>query len=124
MARRTAGRAADDPPEAEATDPLEARRRRAAREPLDVRVVETSPHLRLRVRNAIHGTTYEVHLPEYPERGGALCTCPDFSRRGMGTCKHIEAAWLQLDADGGVGVARPRPGLADGPAIWKRIDRI
>ena len=29
-------------------------------------------------------TRYRVFLPGYPDRDGALCTCTDFARRGIG----------------------------------------
>jgi hypothetical protein len=37
------------------------------------------------------GQTYHVLLPSFPSREGAQCSCPDFLRRGLGTCKHMEA---------------------------------
>ena len=92
-------------------------------EPLDVRIRSSQPYPLLEVRNPIHGTGYLVMLPEYPQRSSALCTCTDFARRGLGTCKHIEAAlrWLgehpeALRAPG----SAPRAGL--GP-LWRRIDQ-
>jgi hypothetical protein len=63
-------------------------------------------------------------LPEYPERAAALCTCTDFARRGLGTCKHIEAGirWLADHPD-----ARPlRPSGSEGPrlsTVWKKVDQ-
>jgi hypothetical protein len=97
------------------------RKARAAEEPLDVRVRSSRPFLLLEVRNALRETHYLVMLPEFPDRGSALCTCTDFARRGLGTCKHIEAAlrWLpehpERPPDAG---AR---GVRTGP-VWKRID--
>jgi hypothetical protein len=81
------------------------------------------PYLLLEVRNPIHRTAYLVMLPEYPARSPALCTCTDFARRGLGTCKHIEAGvrWLAGHPD-----ARPAPGArpVGRPAnSWPEIDR-
>ena len=71
----------------------------------------------------MHGTVYLVMLPEFPARTGALCTCTDFARRGLGTCKHIEAGvrWLAEHPD--APPMRPRvPDDARAAAAWKRID--
>lgn len=38
------------------------------------------------------GGRYRVLLPSFPARDGAQCNCPDFTRRGLGSCKHVEAA--------------------------------
>ncbi len=97
---------------------------RAVEEPLDVRLRRADVYPVLEVRNPLHGTAYEVLLPEYPATGAALCTCTDFARRGLGTCKHIEAA-LRWVADHPVtdiprGGGRPTP---VGNRVWKEIDR-
>jgi hypothetical protein len=89
-------------------------------EPLDVRPHADGPVVELEVRNPIHQTRYLVVLPSYPERDGAMCTCNDFARRGFGTCKHLEAAWLWL-------VEHPEP-LTPAPdppgdRSWAAIDR-
>ena len=97
------------------------RRQRAIDEPLDVRVRSTEPFLEVEVRNPIHRTGYLVLLPTYPALDVRLCTCTDFARRGLGTCKHVEAVlrWIaDHPVDRRVGPkARPRSGL------WKSIDR-
>ena len=111
---------------APASDPgaVADRRARAIEEPLDVRLRTAEPYPLLEVRNPIHGTGYLVMLPEYPARSGSLCTCTDFARRGLGTCKHIEAGlrWLAEHPD-----APPlRRGDGDGPrtaGVWKRVDQ-
>ena len=98
------------------------RRARAVEEPLDVRLRTADPYPLLEVRNPVHGTGYLVMLPEYPERTVALCTCTDFARRGLGTCKHIEAGirWLSTHPE-----ATPlRPGGAPRTAgLWKKVDQ-
>lgn len=74
----------------------EARRARAHSELFDVSEVPAYPYLLLRVGNPIRGTRYQVHLPTGPEGPEAVCECPDFGQRGLGTCKHLEAARLWL----------------------------
>ena len=81
------------------------------------------PFLDLEVRNPVHRTSYRVFFPEYPERDSAFCGCTDFARRGLGTCKHVEAAWDWLRAqpslpevvEGSIG-----PPAAD---VWQEVDR-
>ena len=75
------------------------------------------------VRNPLHQTMYLVMRPTYPDREPALCTCTDFARRGLGTCKHIEAAnrWLVRHADA---PAVPLTKSAVRPAaVWREIDQ-
>lgn len=86
-------RSARPPPEAEEQARTE-RRVRALENPLDVRIRADPRFVRLEVRNPVHDTRYDVLLPAYPEREGGFCTCTDFARRGVGTCKHLESAWL------------------------------
>jgi hypothetical protein len=107
-----------------ANDPqaVAERRARSVEEPLDVQLRTADPYPLLEVRNPIHGTGYLVMLPEFPARTVALCTCTDFARRGLGTCKHIEAGvrWLSDHPD-----APPlRPGgEARTSGLWKKIDQ-
>ena len=77
----------------------------------------------IEVRNPLHKTSYLVMRPAFPEREPALCTCTDFARRGLGTCKHIEATdrWLARHASDPVpGPHRPEVRPA---AVWREIDR-
>jgi hypothetical protein len=99
------------------------RRSRALEEPLDLRLRQREPYPIVEVRNPLHRTAYLVLRPTFPERVPALCTCTDFARRGLGTCKHIEAAdpWLKSHPD-----AKPSsaPGPGPSPAsVWHEIDR-
>jgi hypothetical protein len=99
------------------------RRTRALEEPLDVRLRTRDPYPILEVRNPLHGTLYLVLLPEHPERTSSLCTCTDFARRGLGTCKHLEAGvrWLRAHED-----TTPLQSVRSGPRsapVWKEIDR-
>ncbi len=100
------------------------RRSRSLEEPLDVRERRGSPYPLLEVRNPLHGTVYLVMLPAYPERTAELCTCTDFARRGLGTCKHIEAAyrWRTERPESEPSGATPR-GAGGSAAVWKEIDR-
>lgn len=72
------------------------RRSRALEDPLDIRQVPDPRFLRLEVRNPVHQTRYDVLFPAFPSRDGEFCTCADFARRSLGTCKHLEAAWIWL----------------------------
>ncbi len=101
-------------------DPVRERRRRALEEPLDVRPRSGGACPEFEVDNPVHGTRYHVFLPELPGRDGALCDCTDFGRRGVGTCKHIEAVLLWVPEHPGGGEARPAPFRPD--TIWAAID--
>jgi hypothetical protein len=100
------------------------RKARSIEEPLDVRLRVARPYPLLEVRNPVHGTVYLVMLPEFPGRASALCTCTDFARRGLGTCKHIEAGirWIEANPDATplmtVEVVGPRL-----VSVWKEVDR-
>ena len=103
---------------------LDERRKRSEEEPLDVRPRRVDPYPIMAVRNPLHGTAYLVLLPTYPSPEVVLCTCTDFARRGLGRCKHIEAAlrWLK-DHPGDRGTPdqdRRRAVLA---RLWRAIDR-
>ena len=108
----------------EIADEVSERRSRALEEPLDLRLRQREPYPIVEVRNPLHGTAYLVMRPAYPDRTPALCTCTDFARRGLGTCKHIEAAdrWLTTHPDA-VPASTPSPGLRDPAAVWHEIDR-
>jgi hypothetical protein len=88
-----------------------------------VRLRTARPFPTLEVRNPLHETRYLVMLPEFPRRDSALCTCADFARRGLGTCKHIEAAvpWLAEHPDATPLIA-DRPRSLPGITVWKRVD--
>jgi hypothetical protein len=103
---------------------VEERRLRAVEEPLDVHLRTAAVYPILEVRNPLHGTVYLVLLPEFPSTEAAFCTCTDFARRGLGTCKHIEAGnrWLVGHPDATPLVAPGRaPRLCAG--VWREIDR-
>jgi hypothetical protein len=102
-------------------DPAADRRTRALEEPLDVIPRPDTRFLRLEVRNPARGTRYTVVLPAFPDRDGGFCTCTDFARRGLGTCKHLEAAWIWTQEHPAEALA-PRPSAPVGRG-WPEVDR-
>jgi hypothetical protein len=104
-------------------DEVSERRSRALEEPLDLRLRQREPYPQVEVRNPLHRTTYLVLLPAYPDRSADMCTCADFARRGLGTCKHIEAAdrWLASHAD--ASPSSPAKSAIRPSTVWKEIDR-
>jgi len=121
LRKRTPARRTSTPAEDRAA--VLDRRARAIEEPLDVRLRTREPYPILEVRNPLHGTLYLVLLPEYPERASSLCTCTDFARRGLGTCKHLEAGarWLLSHPEAQPLMARSQG--VRGDSAWKEIDR-
>jgi hypothetical protein len=93
---------------------------RAVTERLRVRPVPGQPFWVLAVRNPVHHTQYRVALPEYPAREARFCSCEDFARRGIGTCKHVEAAtaWLESHPE----IARPAERRVGISGLWRAID--
>jgi hypothetical protein len=98
------------------------RRSRAVEEPLDIFLLAREPFPLLEVRNPLHRTSYRVMIPIFPDRSVALCTCSDFARRGLGTCKHIEAAGRWLERHPNAPPAGPGP-VTDSGSVWEEIDR-
>ncbi len=103
---------------------VDARRTRAVEEPLDVRLRRRDVYPILEVRNPLHGTAYQVLLPEFPLATSALCTCTDFARRDLGTCKHIEAGhrWLTEHPDAPSLLLPAQPRFRP-YGYWKEVDR-
>lgn len=94
---------------------------RAVTERLQVRPVSGEPFWVLAVRNPVHHTHYQVCLPELPDQGEAqFCSCADFARRGIGTCKHVEAAlaWLETHPER----ERPTATARGSEAVWRAVD--
>lgn len=76
-----------------------ARRRQRAREEkpqVENRTPEHPVFSNFRVLSA-SGFSYDVEIRDLAERRFA-CTCVDFRTSGLGTCKHVEATLLQLEA--------------------------
>jgi len=68
---------------------LAEREERARTERMTVRAEDASrPWTDYAVTNKASGKTYRVAL-RGTERGEAFCTCPDFRKNGLGTCKHV-----------------------------------
>jgi hypothetical protein len=82
--------------------------------------VPGQPFWVLAVRNPVHHTRYQVVLPEYPSGEAQFCSCPDFARRGIGTCKHVEAAtaWLTAHPE----LSPPLVARTGASGLWKEID--
>lgn len=121
---RTTPRPADPRRPSVDPDAVAQRRLRAAEESLDVRLRALEPFADLEVRNPVHRTAYRVLFPEYPQRDGVLCTCTDFARRGLGTCKHVEAAWDWLRTPSHRQASTvPTPDRGPGGELWGEIDR-
>jgi hypothetical protein len=117
--------APDRRPRRESDDPwaVAERRSRAVEEPLDLKLTARRPFVRVEVANPLHHSVYEVLLPTWPDPAVALCTCTDFARRGLGTCKHVEAARRFLERHPTAPIEGPVPPASDGTAAWAEIDR-
>jgi len=102
---------------------VEERRTRALEEPLDLHLRTLDPYPMVEVRNPLKGTSYLVLLPGFPTSGVALCTCTDFARRDLGTCKHVEAAvhWRSSHPESRP-VDPPLP-TPDAGLVWAEVDR-
>ncbi|MCI4356885.1 MAG: hypothetical protein L3K18_07070 [Thermoplasmata archaeon] len=99
------------------------RRSRALAELLDVRPLRGGPPgvVTLEVRNLRRQSRYTVFVPAFPDRTGVFCGCVDFAKRDLGTCKHVEAAWLWLADQGPEGrTVTPAPPSV---ALWAAVDR-
>lgn len=110
------------PTSAENRKARDERRHRALDEPLDVVPRPGYGFPTFEVRNARRKTRYTVLVPAFPDRDGALCGCPDFGRRGLGTCKHLEAVALFIDEHPEVGREFPE-GPSSSDPLWTEVDR-
>ncbi|HEY8487088.1 MAG TPA: ribonuclease H-like domain-containing protein [Limnochordales bacterium] len=79
-------------------DEVAARRRRAIEEGLQCRRTSGSP---ARGRYEVWGASGRSHLVKLRFAWGAVhrCDCVDFETKGLGTCKHIEAALMALERE-------------------------
>ena len=82
------------------TDEDEINRRRARARTEEFRISNTDPRhpifSNFRVRSG-SGLTYSVEIRDVRQRQFA-CDCVDFRINGLGTCKHVEAVLLHLEA--------------------------
>ncbi len=68
---------------------LDERRQRADSEKMRLKALEPGrPWTDYTVTNPASGKTYRVAL-RGPQRGESYCSCPDFRKNTLGTCKHI-----------------------------------
>lgn len=102
---------------------MDERRLRAVAEPLDVEAASLNPYPRLAVRNPVRRTQYLALFPGYPDREPALCTCTDYARRGLGNCKHLEAAWRWLRSASRKEEPAEPPTPTPDEGLWAEIDR-
>ena len=79
-------------------DEIELRQQRAREEQPRVRNVEPAHRIFSQFEvNSRSGMTYNVELRSLAGRAFS-CTCTDFRVNGLGTCKHVEAVLLHLEA--------------------------
>src|SRR5438309_2193549 len=82
------------------TDEDEINRRRARAQSEEFRIANSDPRhpifSNFRVQSG-SGLTYSVEIRELRQRQFA-CECVDFRINGLGTCKHVEAVLLHLEA--------------------------
>lgn len=95
------------------------RRRRAKEEALEVRERFERPYRSFEVRNPVHGTHYLVLAPGATADALLLCPCPDFGRRDVGTCKHVEAVRPRLTEP--APPPRPPPSRPASPG-WETLE--
>ena len=79
-------------------DEINKRRLRARTEALHVTTTDSAQPIfsNFRVKSP-SGMTYAVEIRDVAQRQFA-CECPDFRSNGLGTCKHVEAVLLLLEA--------------------------
>ncbi len=117
-------REAADPNRTAGSSAIDQRRYRALSEPLDCRWLSREPYPMVEVRNPIRHTQYRTLWPAYPDRSPSLCTCTDYARRGLGDCKHLEAAWRWLARAPPEAVPPEEPTAPRSPqAVWAGVDR-
>ena len=129
--------------------PEELRRARAPRDRFEVAFEPTPLGVPCWTVRGSSGQVYRVVVPGFPDRQGAQCTCRDFTTRGLGTCKHLEAtlaraaasppealraslpstpppvAWAELEAMQARALERaPGPGGPDGPRLLLALRRV
>ncbi|MCI4338222.1 MAG: hypothetical protein L3J72_02835 [Thermoplasmata archaeon] len=79
------------------------------------------PFIALRVSNPTRATRYLVLWPAHPSPEAMSCDCADYAHRGLGTCKHIEAARLwagEHPSEIATSGVDPAP-----PPDWTELDR-
>src|SRR5438045_246958 len=82
------------------TDEDEINRRRARAQTEQFRIANTDPRHPIFSNFCVHsssGLSYSVEIRDVRERQFS-CECVDFRINGLGTCKHVEAVLLHLQA--------------------------
>jgi hypothetical protein len=111
--------------QAAATVQRVAREQRGREELFDVRREGGLPFLAFRVSNPLRGTRYAVYWPTGTAEGPWSCDCADFAHRGLGFCKHIEAAriWALEHADELRSEPAGAPPARPAVSLWEELDR-
>jgi hypothetical protein len=83
------------------------------------------PFLAFQVSNPLRGTRYTVYWPTGTTEGPWSCDCADFAHRGLGFCKHIEAAriWALEHAEELRPEAPGAPAALPALGSWRELDR-
>jgi hypothetical protein len=98
---------------------IEEREERAREERMSVKSANPGvPWTDYLVTNAISGKTYRVALRGF-ERGQSYCSCPDYRKNTLGTCKHILAVQRRVRARFPAD-ARKRPYVQKALAVYLR----
>jgi len=100
---------------------LAERETRASEEKMTLKSADAStPWADYTVASAVSGKTYRVALRGM-ERGQSYCSCPDFRRNRLGTCKHVIRAqtWIRRKFSP---AALGREWTPDGFAVFARYD--
>jgi hypothetical protein len=102
-----------------------AREQRGREELFDVRREVGHPFLAFQVSNPLRGTRYTVYWPTGTPEGPWSCDCADFAHRGLGFCKHIEAAriWALEHADELRSEPPRLPPARPTASTWQELDR-
>ena len=91
-------------------DEIKLRQKRAADEAMRIKAITPSTHpftdYQVTRQTGTERSTYTVELRSLKERINT-CTCPDFRKNGLGTCKHIEAVLNKQTSSRQRGIASP-----------------
>lgn len=95
---------------------LREREERAGAEPMEVRPAEEgTPWTDYAVTSSASGKTYRVAL-RGRGRGDSYCSCPDFRKNTLGTCKHVFRVLAEAEARHSPAALR-KPWVPDGLAV-------
>lgn len=103
--------------------PAELRRDRAARESFTFDFTPTEAGLPVWTVTSASGQSYRVVVPAFPDRDGVQCSCPDFMTRGLGTCKHTEAALAHAALHPPPIQVDPTPPTGQAGVGWDTLER-